>query len=249
MSNSFTIYPAIDLRQGKVVRLKYGDPKRQTVFADDPVAVGRQWVAKGASWLHVVNLDGAFDEAGATNWQCLPQLSQLGAKVQFGGGMRTLADIEHALQKGAARVVLGTAAVENPQMVARAVAMFGSERIAVGLDAFNGRIKTHGWQVETAVLATSLGLEMKQLGVQTVIHTDIGRDGVLTGVNVQASVALAQATGLKVIASGGVATSGDVVRVRAQTAAGLTGVVIGRALYEGKVNLTELIMRTQRLKC
>lgn len=233
----FTIYPAIDLRNGRVVRLQYGDPNKQTVFSDDPAAMGRQWLAAGAEWLHVVNLDGAFDEAGAANWAALPQLTRLGAQVQFGGGIRALADVARALEAGAARVILGTTAVENPALVAEAIAQFGAERIVVGIDARDGRVKTRGWLHDTAVTPAQLGQQMKESGVQTIIYTDISRDGVLTGVNAAATAQLAQATGLRVIASGGVAALDDITRCAALAGQGVVGVITGRAIYDGRLDL------------
>ncbi len=232
-----TIYPAIDLRHGRVVRLKYGDPNQQTVFGDDPAAAGQRWLDAGAEWLHVVNLDGAFDEAGAANWQSLPALTALEAKLQFGGGIRTLDDITRALDLGVTRVILGTVAVENAALVRQAIAQFGSEAIVVGLDARDGIAKTRGWQTDSGLHIHDLGQQMAELGVQTVIHTDIGRDGVLTGVNWQASQALAQATGLRVIASGGVASLAD-IRDCVQ-AEGVEGVITGRAIYDGGLDLAE----------
>ena len=233
----FTIYPAIDLRNGRVVRLQYGDPNKQTIFSDDPAAMGRQWLTAGAEWLHVVNLDGAFDEAGAANWAALPQLTQLGAQVQFGGGIRALADVARALDAGAARVILGTTAVENPALVAEAIAQFGAERIVVGIDARDGRVKTRGWLHDTAVTPAQLGQQMKESGVQTIIYTDISRDGVLTGVNAAATAQLAQATGLRVIASGGVAALDDITRCAALAGQGVVGVITGRAIYDGRLDL------------
>lgn len=241
MTTTFNIYPAIDLRQGQVVRLKYGDLAQQTVFGDDPAAMGERWVAAGCRWLHVVNLDGAFDEAGAANWQVLPQLTQLGVPVQFGGGIRTLADVARAVAAGVSRVILGTAAIETPDLVAEAVARFGSDRVAVGIDARDGLVKTRGWVGETAVTPTALGQHMYALGVRTAIYTDISRDGVLTGVNAAATAQLAQETKLQVIASGGVASLADVEQCRALSHQGVTGLIIGRALYDGRVQLAEAI--------
>lgn len=242
--STFTIFPAIDLRHGRVVRLQYGDPERQTIFSDDPVAVARQWLAAGAAWLHVVNLDGAFDEAGAANWAALPQLARSGGQVQFGGGVRTLDDVARVLAAGATRVILGTAAIENPTLVAQAIEQFGTARIVVGIDARDGRVKTRGWLQETAVTPVELGRQMKNLGVQTVIYTDIGRDGVLTGVNAAGAAELAQATGLQVIASGGVASLDDVRCCHALADQGVTGVIIGRALYDLNIHLQEAIALT-----
>ena len=237
----FTIYPAIDLRNGRVVRLQYGDPNKQTVFGDDPAAMGRRWLDAGAEWLHVVNLDGAFDEKGAANWAVLPELCRLGAKVQFGGGIRTLDDIVRALDMGVSRVILGTAAVETPDLVVEAVTRFGAARAAVGIDARDGAVKTRGWLQDTAVTPAQLGQQMKERGVQTVIYTDISRDGVLTGVNAAAAAQLAQATGLNVIASGGVASLDDILRCYALRRQGVSGVIVGRALYEGKVDLAQAV--------
>lgn len=240
-----TIYPAIDLRHGRVVRLKYGDPDQQTVFGDDPAAAGQRWLDAGAEWLHVVNLDGAFDEAGAANWQSLATLTALHGRVQFGGGIRALADITRALDLGVDRVILGTAAVENPTLITQALAQFGSEAIVVGLDARDGIAKTRGWQADSGLHIHDLGQQMADMGVQTVIHTDIGRDGVLTGVNWLASQSLAEATGLQVIASGGVANLDD-IRACAH-AHGITGVITGRAIYDGRLDLAEALQLATQL--
>ncbi len=230
------IYPAIDLRKGAVVRLKYGDPDQQTVFGHDPAAVAEQWRDAGAKWLHVINLDGAFDEAGKANWAVLPSLTAE-SLVQFGGGIRTLADVERALKAGVTRVIFGTIAIEQPDLIAQAVIEFGTERIVVGIDARDGRVKTRGWMTDTAVSPTELGRQMAAIGVRTINHTDISRDGVLTGANVASSSRLAQETGLDIVVSGGVASLDDVRR--AKTAVGIEGIIIGRALYDGKVDLKE----------
>lgn len=240
----FTIFPAIDLRNGQVVRLQEGDPNRQTTFGDDPVAVANQWVDAGADWIHVVNLDGAFGEAGNRNWQVLPELVTVNAQIQFGGGIRELADVERVLQMGVARVVIGTAAIENPAMVAAAIEQFGPERVAVGIDARDGEVKTRGWLAGTAVSPIALAQRMASIGVNTIIYTDISRDGIFAGVNAEATGALAEQCDLNVIASGGVASIEDVQRVSALAHKGVGGVIIGRALYEGKVNLAELLALT-----
>jgi phosphoribosylformimino-5-aminoimidazole carboxamide ribotide isomerase len=236
----FEIYPAIDLRHGQVVRLQEGDPARQTVFGDDPLAVAARWASLGARWFHVVNLDGAFGEANAMQ-ALLPDLCRIGPRVQFGGGVRSLADVEAALAAGVARVILGTVAVEQPDLVREAVARFGSQAIAVGMDTREGRVRVRGWQADGGLSAIDLGRQMKTLGVELVICTDIVRDGLLSGVNVQTSAELAQACGLRVIASGGVAGLQDIRRVRAVASQGVEGVIVGRALYQGTLDLREAL--------
>lgn len=238
----FTIYPAIDLRAGHVVRLKEGDPTRQTTYSADPAATAGQWLQAGAHWLHVVNLDGAFREKDGLNHEALRAIfdtaNQFEARVQFGGGIRSIKMIENALNFGVSRVVLGTIAIEQPQIVAEAVNRFGTEKIAVGIDARDGLARVHGWQSNSGIAATELALQMRSLGVRTIIFTDISRDGLGSGLNTSSTRALAQATGLDVIASGGVHTLDDVITARE---ANLAGVIIGRALYEGTVDLKEAL--------
>ncbi len=228
------IYPAIDLRGGKVVRLREGDPNRQTVFSDDPVATARQWIADGAAWIHMVNLDGALATAN-NNGAILAAVAQLDVKVQFAGGLRTLDDIAGALERGASRVILGTVAVQQPEIVAQAVERWGAERIGVALDARDGVVTTHGWQQPTTLTPTAFGLQMRALGVEHALYTDVSRDGNLSGSNVEATVALGRATGLQVIASGGVST---IEEIRDLAASGsVAGAVIGMALYERRLTL------------
>lgn len=245
------VFPAIDLRQGRCVRLRQGRAEDETVYDDDPAAVARRWVAQGAGWLHVVNLDGAFEGTGGTQRAtCLPlnlqRLAEIRAAVpdtpiQFGGGVRSLADAEMALSLGATRVILGTVAVRNPRLVAEAVRRFGAERIVVGIDARNGQAATHGWQQTSGTTAAALGRAMRLRGVTRAVYTDIARDGMLTGVNVEATVAMARFTGLRVIAAGGVASLADVARLKARAGQDIEGVIIGQALYTGVVSLPEAI--------
>jgi phosphoribosylformimino-5-aminoimidazole carboxamide ribotide isomerase len=237
----FTIYPAIDLREGKVVRLEFGDPERQTVFSDDPLVVAQGWIDQGAAWLHIVNLDGAFDESGKDNWGMLPRLAALGASVQFGGGLRQMADVDRALALGVDRVILGTAAVEDPDLLAQCVTRYGPGSIVAGLDARQGQVQIRGWRSDAALSALALAQQMAGLGLRLALHTDIGRDGVLTGLNAAASAELARASGLQVIASGGVASLDDIRRAKALSAGGLCGVVIGRALYDGRIQLAQAL--------
>ncbi len=232
------IYPAIDLRGGKVVRLREGDPNRQTIFSDNPVATARQWIADGAAWIHMVNLDGAL-AATNDNGAILAAVAQLKVKVQFAGGLRTLDDIAQALERGATRVILGTVAVQQPEIVAQAVERWGAEQIGVALDARDGVVTTHGWQQSTTLTPTEFGLQMRALGVEHALYTDVNRDGNLSGSNVEATVALGQATGLQVIASGGVSTIEEIRQLAASGS--VAGAVIGMALYERRLSLPEAL--------
>lgn len=232
------IYPAIDLRGGKVVRLKEGDPNRQKVFSENPVATAEQWIEQGATWIHMVNLDGAFANTN-DNPRILEAVAKFNVKVQFGGGLRSTADIEKALEQGASRVVLGTIAIEQPTLVEEAVKRWGSERICVGLDARDGKVTTHGWQQKADMTPAELGKQMKAFGLTHALYTDVSRDGNLQGVNVEGTAALACDTGLQVIASGGVGSLDDIQRLKAT--GDVAGAIIGMALYEGKFQLSEAL--------
>jgi phosphoribosylformimino-5-aminoimidazole carboxamide ribotide isomerase len=238
-ASAFTVYPAIDLRNGKVVRLVQGDPARQTTYAEDPGAVAERWKSEGAEWVHVVNLDGAFGDEASANADALRAILGAGVKVQFGGGLRDQASVRHALGMDIGRAVIGTAAVENPALVDWALREFGVERIAAGIDARDGKVRIRGWVEASALTALDLGRRLQTQGVTWCVFTDVARDGMRTGVNAAATVKLARATGLRVIASGGVAGVEDVGRVRE---AGLAGVIVGRALYEGQIILKDLMM-------
>jgi phosphoribosylformimino-5-aminoimidazole carboxamide ribotide isomerase len=232
------IYPAIDLRAGKVVRLKEGDPERMTSYSDDPTEMARRWLGMGATWLHVVNLDGAFGESDNANRAALEAILKLGAQVQFGGGMRSIDAIENAIALGVSRVVLGTISIEQPKVVEDALRKFGAEKIAVGIDARDGLVRVRGWKDNSGISATDLALQMRTVGLGTVIFTDIRRDGLGSGLNIPSTRELADVSGLDVIASGGVHTLDDVM---AAHDANLAGVIIGRALYEGTINLEEAL--------
>ncbi len=222
------VYPAIDLRQGRVVRLRYGDPAQETVHSDDPIATAQQWQAAGAEWLHVVNLDGALGEATLA-LEILRALAEIGLPVQFGGGLRSLDDAQRALDAGATRIVLGTLVVQTPELAGAAVQRFGAEAVTVALDARGEQVATHGWQQVSEWTPTALGRQFAAMGVRHALYTDVSRDGDLSGVNVEATAALGHDTGLSVIASGGVATLDDIRRCRATGT--IAGVVIGKALY------------------
>jgi phosphoribosylformimino-5-aminoimidazole carboxamide ribotide isomerase len=231
---SFIVYPAIDLRGGKVVRLKEGDPARMTAYSADPAEMAQRWLDAGANWLHVVNLDGAFGESDIANRSALEAILKHGVQVQFGGGLRSLDAIAQALDLGVSRVVLGTIAIEQPAVVADALKQFGAERIAVGIDARDGLVRTRGWKDDSGIKATDLALQMRTLGLATVIFTDVSRDGLGSGLNIPSTRELAEVSGLDVIASGGVHTLDDVMAAKD---AGLAGVIVGRALYEGTLDL------------
>ncbi len=235
---SFVVYPAIDLRAGKVVRLKEGDPARATAYGDNPAEIARRWLNADASWLHVVNLDGAFGESDDSNRLALQNILQVAekynAQIQFGGGMRSFDAIEDVLKLGVSRAIVGTVAIEQPKIVADALQIFGAERIAVGIDARDGLVRVRGWKDNSGISAIDLTVQMRTLGLRTVIFTDVSRDGLGSGLNIAATRQLADACGLDVIASGGVYTIADVIAARD---ANLAGVIIGRALYEGTIDL------------
>jgi phosphoribosylformimino-5-aminoimidazole carboxamide ribotide isomerase len=237
-ARAFTVYPAVDLRGGKVVRLKQGDPGRATIFGDDPAAAAARWKAEGAEWLHVVNLDGAFGEDTAANEKAIREILALGMRVQFGGGLRNAESISRALQAGVARVVIGTAAIENPALLDWALSTFDAERVAVGIDAREGLVQVRGWTQGVALSAEALGQRVFQQGARLCVFTDISRDGLRSGINVKSTISLARATGLHVIASGGVSTIED---VRLAREAGLHGIIIGRALYDGSISLQDAV--------
>jgi phosphoribosylformimino-5-aminoimidazole carboxamide ribotide isomerase len=235
---AFTIYPAIDLRAGHVVRLKEGDPGRQTTYSDNPAQVAQHWLEAGAQWLHVVNLDAAFNEDEAANDAALKGIlkaaSRFGAQVQLGGGLRSMDRLERAIGLGVSRIVLGTIAIEQPQLIADALAKFGERNLAVGIDARDGLVRIRGWQSGSGITATELAVQMHALGVRIITFTDISRDGLGRGLNLSATRQLAEASGLEVIASGGVNRLEDLV---AAQQAQLAGVIIGRALYQGTIDL------------
>lgn len=233
-----TLYPAIDLRHGRVVRLSQGDDARATSYGDDPVAVAEEFADAGATWVHVVDLDRAFGDGDhvATVREIAKRLGGR-VRVQTGGGLRTLDNVRAALDGGASRVVIGTAAVTDPTLVPAAVRAAGSAAIAVGLDARDGLVALKGWVETSAVTVDEVARRVHGDGARTVVYTDIARDGMLTGPDLDGARRLA-AIGLDVIASGGVAT---LEHLRAVAAAGLAGAIVGRALYEKRFTLGEAL--------
>jgi phosphoribosylformimino-5-aminoimidazole carboxamide ribotide isomerase len=236
-----TIYPAIDIKGGRCVRLTQGRADRETVYAENPADVAAQFRTAGSTWVHVVDLDGAF--AGEPqNLNAVQAIAALGMKVQLGGGLRTRAAVERALGFGVSRVVIGTRAAESEAFVGELVQSFG-EKIAVGIDAKNGQVAVKGWVATADLSAVALAKRMDAVGVRTIIHTDITTDGMLTGPNFAAQEAMLAAGNFRVIASGGVSRREDVVKLAelARRCANLEGVIVGKALYEKRVDLPDLL--------
>jgi len=234
------LYPAIDLKGGQCVRLKLGDMEQATVYNPDPAAQARAFARAGFAWIHVVDLDGAF--AGRPqNAEAVAAIHDaVDLPIQLGGGIRDLKTIEAWLDQGLSRVVLGTAAVKNPDLVREAAALFPGQ-IAVGIDARDGFVAVEGWAEVSSLPARELALRFRDAGVAAVIFTDVGRDGVLAGVNVEATADLARGLDIPVIASGGLASVDDVHRLKAREADGISGVIIGRALYDGRLDPVEAL--------
>lgn len=230
------LYPAIDLLDGQAVRLRQGKRDDVTIYGD-PVELACKWRKLGGEWLHLVDLGAAFD--GQTKH--LPLLREIiaafGGPVELGGGLRTMQDIELRMEAGVSRCIIGTAAVENPDLVRDACRAFPG-KIAVGIDAKNGLVATRGWVATSSLTATELALRMRDLGVDAIIYTDVSRDGMMQGPNVSATRALVQATGMNIIGSGGVSAIRDLQDFRA---AGCAGAILGKALYEGAFTLPEAL--------
>jgi phosphoribosylformimino-5-aminoimidazole carboxamide ribotide isomerase len=241
---SFTIYPAIDLRDGKVVRLKEGDPTRQTSYSAEPAETAKRWLDAGSGWLHVVNLDAAFGGISPANQDAIEQIlktsQKYGSNVQVGGGFRNSDAVQKAFEMGISRVVLGTMIIEKPEETDLLIRRWGGEKVAGGIDARDGFVKIRGWQEGTQTKAIDLAVNLRQRGFSWIIYTDISRDGMQTGANLQSTTELASASGLNVIASGGVHQSDDVLTARDL---GLAGIIIGRALYEGSIDLNTLFLK------
>jgi len=229
------LFPAIDLKEGRCVRLWQGDMERATVFADDPAAKAREFAELGFEWLHVVDLDGAFAGHPVNTAAVESILAVDGVSVQLGGGIRDLDRIGHWLERGVSRVVLGTVALTNPALVREASRNF-PERVAVGIDARDGMVAVAGWADQSTVPAQDLALRFEDAGVAAIVYTDIGRDGTLAGVNVAATAALAAALTTPVIASGGVASLADIEALKAIESSGVCGVIAGRAIYDGRLD-------------
>ncbi|HSP23697.1 MAG TPA: 1-(5-phosphoribosyl)-5-[(5-phosphoribosylamino)methylideneamino]imidazole-4-carboxamide isomerase [Saliniramus sp.] len=237
---SVILFPAIDLKEGRCVRLVQGDMEQATVFNDDPADQAATFEKQGFTWLHVVDLDGAFAGQPMNGNAVDAILARIEIPVQLGGGIRDMRTVEAWLEKGVARVVIGTAAVRDPTFVREAARLYPG-KIAVGIDAKNGHVAVEGWAQTSALTAEELGRRFEDAGVAAIIYTDIARDGILKGLNIEMTLALAQAVSIPVIASGGLASIADIERLLEPDCKALAGAISGRALYDGRINPAEAL--------
>ncbi len=237
---SFTIYPAIDMRGGKCVRLLQGDYNQETVYGDSPFDMAKSFADAGAEWIHMVDLDGAKDGKRVNDRFVIEAAQKLDAKVQIGGGIRTEEDILHYLNNGVSRVIIGSVAVSNPAFAIEMIQKYG-EKIAIGLDAKDGYVATHGWLDTSSVTAVELGKRLAEAGAETFIFTDIATDGMLSGPNLLAVEKLAVETGKSVIASGGVSELADLRALKELVGKGVSGAIVGKAIYEGRFSVPEAL--------
>lgn len=236
----FTIYPAIDMRGGKCVRLLQGDYEKETVYGDSPFDMAKEFADMGATWIHMVDLDGAKDGYRVNDRYVIQVAKELNVHVQIGGGIRTEQDIYHYLEKGIDRVIIGSAAVLNPNFAIEMIRKYGS-KIAIGMDAKNGYVATHGWIKTSELKAIDFGKRLADAGAEVFIFTDIATDGTLSGPNLEAVEQMAKETGKEVIASGGVSSLQDIENIRALERSGVKGVIIGKAIYERKFTVQEAL--------
>jgi phosphoribosylformimino-5-aminoimidazole carboxamide ribotide isomerase len=234
------LFPAIDLKDGQCVRLKLGDMAEATVYNADPAAQAKAFEAQGFEWLHVVDLNGAFEGRSVNRAAVEAILKATQNLVQLGGGIRTLNDVDGWLAKGLARVILGTVAVRDPDLVKQACRLFPG-KIAVGIDAKGGKVAVEGWATASALSAVELARKFEGAGVAAIIYTDIDRDGILAGINWESTIELADAVSIPVIASGGLASIADIVRMTMPDARKLEGAISGRALYDGRIDPAEAL--------
>lgn len=238
--SSFIVYPAIDIRDGKCVRLQQGDYNQETIYNDSPLTVSKSWEEQGGQFIHLVDLDGA--KAGhPVNDAIIGAIAKnAGVPVQVGGGLRTLADVEKLLGLGVSRVIIGTAAINDHTFTEAVLAKYG-DKVAIGIDARNGYVATHGWLNTSEVRAEDLAKELAAKGAETFIYTDISRDGMMQGPNIEGIVSMAATSGKTVIASGGVTSLDDLMRLSAHSGSGVGGAIVGKALYTGNINLAEAL--------
>ena len=236
------LYPAIDIKNGQCVRLQQGLFDATTVYSNAPFEVAKQFEEVGAKFLHIVDLDGALQGMGANDEALAQIIKNVTIPLEIGGGIRTMQDIEHRLNMGVTRVILGTKAVESPEFVKEAIATFGADKIVIGIDAKDGMVAIKGWETISNVDAVTLALSMKDLGVKTIIYTDISKDGMLCGPNFVQTAKMVEATGLDIIASGGVSSMQDLEQLEK---IGVEGAILGKAIYEKRVDLKVAAERFQ----
>ena len=234
------LYPAIDIKNGQCVRLRQGVFEDTTVYANEPYQVAKEFEAEGAKFLHIVDLDGALRGTGANDEVLKKIVENVTIPVEIGGGIRTMQDIEHRLNLGVSRVILGTKAVESPNFVKEAIERFGADKIVVGIDAKDGMVAIKGWETISNIDAVSLALSMKNLGVKTIIYTDISKDGMLCGPNFVQTARMVEITGMDIVASGGVSCMNDLIQLEE---IGVEGAILGKAIYEKRVDLAEAAAR------
>lgn len=237
------VIPAIDLQNGNCVRLSQGRKETATVYDGDPVKVARDFELAGARMLHVVDLDAAFSDSHSPNRRLLLQIIKaIKIPVQFGGGLRTVDDVKAVFETGVGRAIVGTLAVESPQILEQLVQLFSGDRIAVGIDAKDGEVMVRGWETQGKIRAVDLAQAVARAGVERIIYTDVNNDGMLTGLNLEQTLLLARESGLKVTASGGVSSLEDLKQLKALSAFGVDSVIVGKALYEGRFSFAEALL-------
>ncbi len=235
------IIPAIDLRGGRCVRLTQGQASAETVYSENPVKIAKRWFDEGAEMLHIVNLDAALNHDDTENLRALENiLYEINIPVQFGGGVRTLDDVRRLDELGATRIVIGTTAIENPFLLSTIIDEFGST-IVVGIDARDGKVALRGWEKLSNIDAVEFAVKVADMGIERIVYTDIARDGMLSGINLEATRQIAEASGLRVTASGGVASLDDIHALRDLEDCGVDSVIVGKALYEGIFSLDEAL--------
>jgi len=239
------IYPAIDLKEGECVRLVQGRAENKTVYSRQLAQVALQYEQEGAEWLHVVDLDGAFS-GSPKNLEAIKAIAgAVSIPFQVGGGLRTAEDIDRLLKAGAARVIIGTRAVQNPEFISDMIQQFGAEKIVLGIDARDGMVAVEGWVTTSELDAVEFGKQMRELGVIRAVFTDIARDGLLSGPNFERTKEMAEKTGLRIIASGGVSTVENIYHLKSMQSIGVSGAIIGKAIYDGKITLAQALEASQ----
>lgn len=238
------LFPAVDIKDGSAVRLKQGQAEKKTVYFKEPVQAALKWKEQGADWLHVVDLDGAFSSEGK-NLECVKAIiKETGLNIQLGGGIRTLEDMELRLEAGAKRVVIGTAALERPELLKEGVKRFGAEAVACGIDALNGRTAVKGWVELSGLTPLEMALRAREQGVEIIIYTDISKDGMLAGPNLEGTKHLIEETGLKVIASGGISCLEDLIQC---ARLGAYGAITGQAIYTGEIDVRQALKKLEEI--